>query len=107
MWALALAVAGSSAWAQNAATPPAGGQTAAKPPAPPPPDSIPKDQWEADATEQESIGHVRKLRGDAWVENFKMLFQADAMDWDESSGDMHASGHVHMHNFESKEDIWC
>jgi LPS-assembly protein len=107
-----LALAAASAAAQtpglirrDAASPPS--QTASQPPEPPPPASLAKDQWDVDAIEQESIGKLHKLRGNAWVENNQMLVRADQMDWDEDTGDMHASGHVHIRRFEENEDVWC
>ncbi len=79
----------------------------AKPPEPPPPASIPKDQWDVDAIDQDTKGKLHKLSGNAWVENYRLLVRADRMDWDEETGDMHASGHVHIKNFEENEDVWC
>jgi LPS-assembly protein len=105
--ALILAVTQIPAQAQAGVPQSSGRQNAAKAPAPPPPASIPEGQWEADATHEETIGHLKLLRGNAFVENNRMLFQADEMDWDDETGDLHASGHVHVHNFEGKEDLWC
>ncbi len=104
---LVLVVLTSPASAQTASPQPPAPQNAAKAPAPPPPESIPEGQWEVDATDQKKEGARYWLRGNAWVESSRMLFEADEMDWDQESGDLHASGHVHMRNFEGKEDLWC
>ena len=100
---LALAAAPASAQGTSAGAP----QPAAALPEPPPPASIPRDQWDVQAVEQESLGKLRKLHGNAWVENSRMLVRADDLDWDEDTGDMHASGHVYLRNFERNEQVWC
>lgn len=100
---LALVAAPASAQGTSAAAP----QPAAALPEPPAPASIPQGQWDVQAVEQESLGKLRKLRGNAWVENSRMLVRADELDWDEDTGDIHASGHVYLHNFEDKEELWC
>ncbi|MGD0496873.1 MAG: LPS assembly protein LptD [Bryobacteraceae bacterium] len=65
------------------------------------------NQWLAEATNQESDGKLRKLRGNAWVEDSQELFQADQMDWNEETGDVSANGHVYFHDFVSGEELWC
>lgn len=84
-------------------------QTPAAPrrPEPPPPDSIPKNEWRFEAEEQETNGNVHKLRRGAWVENNRMLFRADEMEWDQETGDVRASGSVYFHDFARKEELWC
>ena len=74
---------------------------------PPPPASIPKNQWDVEAIEQESNGKLRTLRGNAWVENYRMLFQADFIEWNEDTGDVRASGNVHFQDFERHNELWC
>ncbi|MGA3097921.1 MAG: LPS assembly protein LptD [Bryobacteraceae bacterium] len=86
-------------------------------PGPPPRESIPVGQWEIGALRQESAGKLRKLHStpegggevpyQAWVESATLLFRADELDWDEVSGDLHASGHVYFHDFREQQEMWC
>ena len=86
-------------------------------PGPPPHESIPVGHWEIGALRQESAGKLRKLHStpegggevpyQAWVESSTLLFRADEMDWDEDTGDMHASGHVYFHDFREQHEMWC
>ena len=55
----------------------------------------------------EGDSKVWKLHGNAWVENAHILIRADEMDWNQRTGDMHASGHVYLKNFERSEQVWC
>ena len=59
------------------------------------------------STDFEIVGKVKKLHGDAWVESSAMLVQADDMDWNQETGDVHASGKVHVHDFKTSEELWC
>ena len=88
--------AGTYAWGQ-----------APKRPEPPPPQSIPANQWDVQAVEQESEGPLRKLRGNAWVENTRMLVRAERLDWNEETGDIKAEGDVYFHDFTNKREFWC
>ncbi|HUP04539.1 MAG TPA: LPS assembly protein LptD [Bryobacteraceae bacterium] len=103
------AQASSAAPAPPTSTPPSSDSTAAAQlPGPPPPSSIPAGQWEADAVqEQKGEGKEWELHGNAWVEGPKMLIRADNMTWDQDSGQLHATGHVYLHNFERNEEVWC
>ena len=83
-------------------------QSPAGVPEPPPPASIPADQWAIQATDQrKDAGKVWELHGNAWVENTHMLLRADDMEWNQDTGEMHASGHVFLRNFERNEQVWC
>jgi LPS-assembly protein len=95
-----LALTGATASAQ-------GTSPAATLPEPPPPASIPKNQWDVEAVDQDTVGKLHKLRGNAWVENSRMLLRGDDIDWDEQTGDLHATGHVYLRNFERNEQVWC
>jgi LPS-assembly protein len=43
----------------------------------------------------------------AIIENTTMRFQADRIDYDGETGDLHASGRVHFRHFERNEEIWA
>ena len=100
-----LALTAAPAGAQGTA--PAAAQPAAALPEPPPPASIPKNQWDVQAVDQESEGKLHKLHGNAWVESSRMLLRGDEMTWDEQTGELHATGHVYLRNFERNEQVWC
>jgi len=107
---LALSLTPRAAYPQAASTAqqPAPAAPAETLPQPPPPSSIPQDQWDIQATQQEKgEGKLWKLRGNAWAENSHMLIRADQMDWNQDTGEMHASGHVYLKNFERNEQVWC
>jgi LPS-assembly protein len=57
---------------------------------------------------QQSEGKIYRLRGrPAELESERMLFRADQIDYDDTTGDVVASGHVYFHSFEKNEEIWC
>ena len=102
----ALALTAQPAFAQKAilATP----EPPAALPDAPLPSSIPPDQWYVQALDQKKDpGKMWELHGDALVENSHMLLRADNMEWNQASGEMHASGHVYLRNFERNEQVWC
>ena len=76
-----------------------------------PPASRSAGEWNVRADQQESDGRVRKLRNlhgqPVEIEDSVMLFRADAIDFDENTGDVQASGHVYFRNFEKNEEIWA
>ena len=84
---------------------------------PPPHESIPQGEWRSGALRQESAGKLRKLHSlpedggevpyQAWVESSTLLFRADEVEWDEATGDVHASGHVYFHDFREQHELWC
>ena len=86
-------------------------------PGPPPHESIPKGEWCSGALRQESAGKLHKLHStpegggeipyQAWVESSTLLFRADEVEWDEATGDVHASGHVYLHDFREQHELWC
>lgn len=94
-------LAGGGAWAQNAAIDPNQPLNVARTNAPPP------HEWRFSATTQEADGKVRKLHGHAEIEGNTVLFRADEIEYDEETGDLHASGNVFYQNFQKKERIWC
>ncbi len=93
--------------AATAQTPP----VAKEPPPAVPPATLSVGEWNIRADQQESDGKVRKLRNlrglPVEIENSLMLLRADAIDFDENSGDLQASGHVYFRNFEKNEEIWA
>jgi LPS-assembly protein len=106
--ALMLTAATGYAQGVSAAQQPVSSPSPAALPEPPPPSSIPLDQWDVQATQQEKgEGKLWKLHGNAWVENTHMLIRADEMEWNQETGEMHASGHVYLRNFERNEQVWC
>lgn len=53
-------------------------------------------------------GRIHKLHGHpAVVEDYRMLFSAEYIEFDEDAQEMHAKGGVYYHSFEKKEKIWC
>ena len=82
-----------------------------EPPPAVPPASLSAGEWNVRADQQESDGKVRKLRNlhgqPVELEDSVMLIRADAIDWDESTGDVKASGHVYYRNFDKNEQIWA
>ncbi|MBZ5575700.1 MAG: LPS assembly protein LptD [Acidobacteriia bacterium] len=63
--------------------------------------------WRTKADVEESDGKVRKLHGHAEVESAAILFRADQIEYDESTGDLHATGDVYFHNFSKNEQLWA
>lgn len=64
-------------------------------------------EWRITAEKQESEGKVYHLHGNAEVEGNTMLFRADDMDYNEETGDLHASGNVYFHSFQKNEQVWA
>ncbi|MBZ5724027.1 MAG: LPS assembly protein LptD [Acidobacteriia bacterium] len=90
--------------AASAQKPPA----AKEPPPAVPPASIAKDDWFTTAITQEVEGKVYKLHGTpAEVEDSRMLFRADDIEWNKETHEVHAKGHVYFYNFERHQKIWC
>jgi LPS-assembly protein len=63
--------------------------------------------WNVRAVTQESVGSVYRLRGRAQLENASMIFRADEIDYDGSSGDLEARGNVYFKHFERNEELWA
>jgi LPS-assembly protein len=56
----------------------------------------------------DSDGTVHKWHGHpVEMEDSRMLFRADDIEWDESTGDLRATGHVYFRNFDRNEQIWA
>jgi LPS-assembly protein len=68
-------------------------------------------EFKATFDRQEIEGPLHKLRGapgkPAEIEDSRMLFRADEIDYDDSTGLLHANGHVYFHQFEKNEQIWA
>ncbi len=75
------------------------------------PSTIPQNTWIIQAERQEIEGSVRRLYGSpgvpAELEDNRMLFRADFVEWDKDTDDVVARGHVYFHNFERNEQIWA
>ena len=57
---------------------------------------------------QDDQGRMHKLHGHpAVVEDSRMLFSAEYIEFDEDAQEMHAKGGVYYHSFEKNEKIWC
>jgi len=54
---------------------------------------------------QESEGPQVHLRGEASIETFDTLLEADEIDYNKDTGVLEARGHVHYHNYESDIDL--
>ena len=81
--------------------------TAPTPPAVPP-KSIPIGEWNVVSDTSDSDGTVHKWHGHpVEMEDSRMLFRADDIEYDESTGDVHATGHVYFRNFDRNEQIWA
>jgi LPS-assembly protein len=76
-------------------------------PADPPPIAkpIPPGEWEITAERQVVDGKEYRLFGGAIVEDSRMVFRADEIEFDRESGDLHARGHVYFYSFERRETI--
>ena len=97
----AVLLVGRAALAQNALIDPNHPLNTARTNAPPP------HEWRFSATTQEADGKVRKLHGHAEIEGNLVLFRADDIEYNEETGDLHASGNVFYQNFQKKEKLWC
>ncbi len=65
-------------------------------------------EWNVLSDTSDSNGTVHKWSGHpVEMEDSKMLFRADDIEWDESTGDVHATGHVYFRDFDRNEQIWC
>ena len=75
------------------------------------PGTIPTGQWNATYDVLDKKGTVTTLTGrpgiPAELEDGRMLFRADQIDYDETSGDVKATGHVFFQHFEKHEQIWA
>jgi LPS-assembly protein len=57
---------------------------------------------------QDDQGKIHKLHGHpAIVEDSRMLFSAEYIEFDEDAQEMHAKGGVYYHSFEEGQKIWC
>jgi LPS-assembly protein len=72
-----------------------------------PPQALSANEWLATAAEQERTGDLQKLKGNARVEDTRMIFEADYIEWNEETGDLRAQGSVHFRNLQRHEEIWC
>jgi LPS-assembly protein len=80
----------------------------APPPPAIPPKTIPIGEWNVLSDTSDSDGTVHKWHGHpVEMEDSRMLFRADDIEWDESTGDLHATGHVYFRNFDRNEQIWA
>ena len=66
-----------------------------------------RGEWRMTADQQNGEGKLYHLHGNAQIEGATILFSADDIDYDEDTGDLHATGHVYYHNFPANEQIWC
>jgi len=74
---------------------------------PPRPNAPPVGVWNFNADTEESDGKVRKLHGHAEIEGNTLLFRADEIEFNDDTGDLHATGSVYYHNFVKNEQIWA
>ena len=81
---------------------------AQEPPPAFPPRSLPADEWNIRAPEQEVIGNIRRIKGDpAEIETSTMLLRANEIEFDEKTGDVKATGNVYFKHFEKNEQLWA
>jgi LPS-assembly protein len=69
------------------------------------PNAPPKDVVLVRAIDQEKLGTVYHLRGNAEVEATDMILKADQIDYDEDSGDAEARGNVRFEHFVRGEKL--
>jgi len=74
---------------------------------PPRPNAPTEDEVLVNAVSEERNGSVYHLRGKAHVETTNMALDADAMDYDENTGDATANGNVRYQNFVTGEKLQC
>jgi LPS-assembly protein len=73
-----------------------------------PPKSIPLGEWNVVAESQELEGSVYRLHGHpAELEDSRVLFRADEIEWNQETGDVHASGSVFFWNFDKNLKLWA
>ena len=69
--------------------------------------TTPAGYWDAIGS-AEVIGSIHRLRGNpAEIRNQVMLFRANFIEYDESTGDIKAEGNVYFKHFEKNEQIWA
>jgi LPS-assembly protein len=71
------------------------------------PDSPPPDEYWATSDTQEADGPLRHLRGHVRLETMDKKLEADAVDYNEDTGDAEASGHVRYENFTDGTKLYC
>jgi LPS-assembly protein len=75
---------------------------------PPARPSIPADEWNIRGVQQESEGTVRRVKGNpAEITTSNMLFRANEIEYDESTGDIRAQGNVYFKHFDKNEQLWA
>src|SRR3989442_6632420 len=67
----------------------------------------PAQDWKITAVRQVVDGKIYRLFGAAEVQDSRMLFRADEIEYDSETGDLHARGSVYFYSFESKEKVWA
>jgi LPS-assembly protein len=63
--------------------------------------------WKVTAVRQVVDGKIYRLFGAAEVQDSRMLFRADEIEYDSQSGDLHARGNVYFYSSETKEKVWA
>ena len=75
-----------------------------------PPASLPAGKWQLFYDVLDKTGKVTKLTGrpgfPAELEDNRMIFRADVIEYDEETGDVKAEGHCYFHSFLKNEEIW-
>jgi LPS-assembly protein len=72
-----------------------------------PANPVPENEVAISATTQMKEGAWYRLRGNSVVQTDAYLLKADDIDYNEETGDVDASGHVYLQNFEGGEELWC
>ena len=73
----------------------------------PRPDAPKLGEYTITADSQESDNGVYHLRGNVVVELHNATFKSDTADFDETTGDFTARGHVYYRNYDQNEIIYC
>jgi len=73
--------------------------------------SLSHGEWNAQFYLQEVDGSIVRLTGypgrPAEIEDSRLLFRADEIEYHRDTGDVRAHGHVFYHNFDRNMRIWC
>ena len=65
-------------------------------------------EWNVTSDTFDTDGTVHKWHGHpVEMEDARMLFRAEDIEYDEETGDLHATGQVYFRNFDRNEQIWC
>jgi LPS-assembly protein len=75
------------------------------------PKTIPMGEWNIVTVTQESEGQIHRFHGSsgrqAEMEDSRMFFRADEIEFNKETGDVRAQGRVYYRNFDKNEQLWA